>query len=541
MKKYLALLLAMLTFVSMFAGCGEKKEKEPEEPKIVYDDPRQEALVVVAEAYYARRSYFQYDDSRLVTGSAVNPVIYRWSRCHDVLENSPEDGTSQYTCYTNCAAWVHDVYLEAFDFDIVAWYVGLYHDDLEMRVMYHTVTGSETQEEKDALFEEFKSKLQVGDVINYNKIPSGAHTMLYVGEGKILHSTVPSGSGGGDYNYNDNVEKSESQGTIALTMVDEMHNDSTCSAYLWDKKSFSITRPLQKFPQMQISEKTQNRIDNLQNIVVEMTSSHPQSITADLGEEITFTFSIRNGRSKTATLAVEDIVPEGSTYVSGADKVEGNKVSWNVKVPAGETVKVSYTVKVNNDATLYDGGYIFSEDAKVGGVNVRCRPVYVGKHLTADQQKAIGTAAAAVSAGSLKGTDLAEKIYADAGVKISMDSATSILNGLYKSYKGTPDHKELNLSSKYLSMVAPTMYGGYYVANSDRFYSRTRGMRGIHIMAGDVIICKEKGKVTSFLYAGNNKVYDLDNATMLDSATSRNALWATIGHDVFIIVRPAMQ
>jgi len=517
-----------------------ERELYLKQPVPAYDDPRQEALVAVAKAFYARGVNFQYDDSRLVTGDVVQPVIYRWSRTHDVIENSPEDGTDQYTCYTNCAAWAHDVYLETFGFDVIAWIVGDFHDDPEMQILVHNVTDQETEEEKAEIEACFRASLQPGDVLNYYRRPVGGHTIVYVGEGIFLHSTAPDRIGG-SYLYDRKEEKFEPEGTIGCNTIDELFTPGN-RFYLWDRGRFSITRPLKKFPQMQITEKTKQRVKNLQGIVAQMLSSHPQSITADLGEEITFTFSLKNMRAESATLDIEDVVPEGSTYVGGGHKVEGRRVSFKVDIPAGETAKVSYTVKVNDDPALYNGGYIFSRNAKVGGVDIKCRPVYVGKHLSAEQQKAVEYAATNIGTRELKGCELAQAIYANAGMDIRLDSAEEILKGLYKPYKNKAAyHKEMNLKSSYVDMIAPTMYGGHYVANTDRFYSRTRAVTAMGIMVGDIVICMDGSTAHSYMYIGKNKVMDLERYTVFDPLKSDSILMSIIGYDKFAVLRPALK
>ena len=118
MKKITALILALLMLSLLFAGCAEKKgtassggttsgadETPDAEPTYrTFDNPYQEALVTYAEAMLARRTYVQYDDSRLVPGT--DPAIYRWQR----QTMAAEDYTSQLIGYTNCAAFTHDVY-----------------------------------------------------------------------------------------------------------------------------------------------------------------------------------------------------------------------------------------------------------------------------------------------------------------------------------------------------------------------------------------------------------------------------------------------
>ena len=68
MKRFLAFLLALISVLGMFAACGDEKEPaannntpitpiQPEEEVRTYDTAVQEAVVAVAEAYYARRTF----------------------------------------------------------------------------------------------------------------------------------------------------------------------------------------------------------------------------------------------------------------------------------------------------------------------------------------------------------------------------------------------------------------------------------------------------------------------------------------------------
>ena len=585
MKKLTALLLALMMLTAVFAGCGDSKtpdsssddkdnvqndvpndgaqadDKEQtdnqdqggdkdktntenndppatrEEPDPTtlreFDTPEQEALVVCAEAYYARKVYLQYEDTRMVQGNVVQPTYYRWQR----HENSPESLSSQYTGYTNCAAFCYDVYKEAFDLDIVHWYTAALNTATDMHVFYHTITGKETDAEKKEIEQRFRDTLQPGDILNcIHKGQDSGHAMLYVGDGKILHSS------GTVYNYEANKDMIEARGTVQYLELNEIFStEGTC--YFWGETAFVIVRPLIKYTDAQITEETKIRVEKMQNVYIEKLSSHTMGQTVDLGEEITYTFMVRNGRTHTIDIDITDVVPAGATYVSGADKVDGNNLSWNVKIASGETKKISYTVKVNDDPSLYDGGYIYSADAKVGGIGVTCRPVFVGKHLSTEDQDKITSACNSLGTTTLKGMALAQQIYANAGVKIDeLPNENDIIASLFTAYGTTMNHKSFNTESEYYSMVAPTMYGGYYVVRSDAYNKeRTRGIYGSQISAGDILVMKEVGKVQCYLYAGKNKAVDLTTGKLLDLAKTQEALLSCIGYDQFVVIRPAMK
>ncbi|MBR4303990.1 MAG: C40 family peptidase [Clostridia bacterium] len=498
-----------------------------------FDTPEQEALVVVAEAYYARKVYLQYEDTRMVQGNVTQPTYYRWQK----HENSPESLSSQYTGYTNCAAFCYDVYKEAFDLDIVHWYTAALNTATDMHVFYHTIRGNETEEEKKQIEQQFRDTVQPGDILNcIHKGQDSGHAMLYVGDGKILHSS------GTVYNYDTNKDVIEARGTVQYLELNEIFStEGKC--YFWGETAFAIVRPLIKYTDAQITEETKIRVEKMQNVYIEKLSSHTMGQTVDLGEEITYTFMVRNGRTHTIDIEISDIIPQYTTYVSGADKVEGDKISWQVKIPSGETKKISFTVKVDNNPELYNGGYIYSADAKVGGIGVTCRPVFVGKHLSQDDQAKITAACDTLGITTLKGIALAQEIYAKAGVQIDeLPHESDLIASLFKPYGTTMNHKEYNTQSEYFGMVAPTMYGGYYVVRSDAYNKeRTRGIYGSQISAGDILVCKEINKFQCYLYAGKNKVVDLTTGKLLDLGKTQEALLSTIGYDQFVVIRPAMK
>ncbi|MBO7275243.1 MAG: C40 family peptidase, partial [Clostridia bacterium] len=288
MKKLTALVLALVMLTAAFAGCSGKKDpaankpeptppvndpvtpadptpdkpvdpapvdptpvtpdppatREEPDPSTLreFDTPEQEALVVVAEAYYARKVYLQYEDTRMVQGNVTQPTYYRWQK----HENSPESLSSQYTGYTNCAAFCYDVYKEAFDLDIVHWYTAAMDKATDMHVFYHAITGKETDAEKKEIEQRFRDTIQPGDILNcIHKGQDSGHAMLYVGDGKILHST------GTVYNYEANKDMMEARGTVQYLELNEIFSpEGTC--YMFGETTFALVRPLIKYTDAKI-------------------------------------------------------------------------------------------------------------------------------------------------------------------------------------------------------------------------------------------------------------------------------------------------
>ncbi|MBQ7624315.1 MAG: DUF11 domain-containing protein [Clostridia bacterium] len=587
MKKVIALLLGALTLLTLFAACGEKAPAEttdvsgapdaqteettapetdtaapagsdttapatdtsaptaaetPDETPHYrkYDNPYQEAVCLFAESMLQRHRLVQYDDTRLVNYQPV--AVYRWQR----KTKAPEDYTKQLLGYTNCACFTYDCYYEALDYDIKYWYVRMYYAADPEEIMYsYDVKGDETPEDIARLKEEFVKILEPGDCICYLHDDSG-HAMLYAGEGRVIHSQAP---GGGNYDYSSKKDRVEPVGSISLDMIDDLFTPGYVRC-LPQQKSYIICRPLNKFKGGEVPEKSKNRAKNLQNVVVQKLCSKTIGQVIMPGEELTYTFDIQNLNNWKMDLEVRDVVPENTTYVSGADSVSGRNLSWDITVPKGERMTVSYTVKVNDDNSLY-GKKIFNDKATVGGVPCKTPAVYVRKHLSDDEKtKLAGTMDAVSKSGaSVFGLELAKSIYKDAiGMDISaaVTDEKSLMGTLFTPQTADPGIYDFNEDNKYFPLVAPAMYGGYYVLSITAFDGiRTRGPQTQHLEAGDIVVIsdnKEDTETQVYMVGAGNKIMCLNPGAvrMLDVAESNDILMGILGYTKFVILRPAM-
>ena len=556
MKKIVSVLLALLTAAALFSACGEKAPSAPEdisntedaaeeaavsapeqdeEPHYKqYDDPYTEAVCVYAESMLLRNEYVQYDDTRLMKdGGEWN---YRWMR----QKYACEDYTKQNTGYTNCAAFTYDCYFNALDYDIETWHTkDLYYTHQDRHVFAHENTGEETPEEKEKLEKEFRDALRPGDIIVYHKAGGVfGHAMLYVGDGEIIHSSAP---GGGNYDYENREEKAEPRGSINRISVDSLFADK--SANIWSRSRFAIVRPLKGYDKP-IPEKTKSRVKNLQNMLVQKTSSRARGQTVNPGEEVTYKIEIKNLNKWAMSLEVTDFVPEYTSYVSGGDSFSGDTLKWSVTVPKGDTVKLEYKVKVNEDA---QGKFIFTDKGSVGGVPVKCPGVYVATTLAGSELESMKNAAKAGGGLSVRGIELANKIYNDAlGKALPFESFEDAVNGCFKEGDNGSGYYKLNPKGKYFNMIAPGLYGGYYVELTDEFEGvRTRGPRTINLIAGDIVIFSPDQKdeeIMAYLYNGENALLPLTGpgSDTLELMESRNALLGALGYSRFVILRPSM-
>ncbi len=597
MKRISSSLLALILLLGCFAGCSNKPDTEstsqptqsaePSAPTggstnalpeisltdsngVVYTSLEQKAVVKTALAYLARGRRIQYDDSRLNGNSS--PHEYRWQ--HGV-RTSPEEYTAQYTGYTNCAAFTHDVYLAALDYRIGAYTTQLLMEKPKKERIYtYYPTGEETAEEKEAVETQFRSNLQMADiiVIRYNgKNTGNGHAMLYVGSkvlenvdgyrGTAAEGTEDTGnsnqdfhydiihSTGSSYKYATGTEKIESVGTIQMMSVDSLF-DGDSNRYVFEKLvSIAIVRPLNGF-KGSVPADTVNRMLYMENVMAEKLSSHTLGMTANPGDEVSFTFSVTNKNDHEVTLPVKDTIPANTTYVSGADTVDGTSVSWNVTVPAGMTATVSYTVRVSDDAPCGDS--VSCADGTVGGIPVVCPNIFIGHTLTADQQKALLAAVKEQTDAGLRGLALVNAAYHSVIGKSDLlpESGTELLNGIYNP---NTSYTLLNKNGPYLSMVAPGMFGGQYVtqrvlslneAQAGNWYEkiRTRLPGCDNLTVGDVFVASEDGactKLAMYLYTGNSMV-DLLTGKALDTTACEQVLEKAISYNRFVILRPSL-
>lgn len=219
--------------------------------------------------------------------------------------------------------------------------------------------------------------------------------------------------------------------------------------------------------------------------------------------------------------------------IDGNPSTERN-LSWNVELAPGEEKLVSYTVKVSDTA---DDGYAIacSTESSVGGVPVRSTRVYVGRTLTETEQKAILEAVYACINKGVKGAELVDLIYKTA---LGVDGiiGTSISDVCSAIFLTSGDKKALATEGKFAQMIAPTLYGGKNVLNSNRFYGeRTRFVWERNLVVGDVLIYAASSRF--YMYVGDGKFVDMETFKERDAY---ERLEETIGWREFAIIRPSL-
>jgi uncharacterized repeat protein (TIGR01451 family) len=268
-------------------------------------------------------------------------------------------------------------------------------------------------------------------------------------------------------------------------------------------------------------------MENLSGVRVDKLSSHKSSSSVNIGDEITFTFSVFNSNTYPVSLNIYDKVPANTVYVSGGESVTDGELTWTVAVGAGETVTVSYTVKVLEGTA--DGATVYGTDATVGGVSVKCPEIYVKRTLTAEEQNKIADAAAALMSEGTTLTGLAfvnevyyralgtENAFADTNADTVMTGA----NGAFVTDTTYSAHgHKLNPTGSYYKMLVPHLYGGYNFINiSGMSGDRTRLLKEQNLTVGDVIISRTSSALRIFLYVGGDKLINISSTPALDTVS----------------------
>ena len=484
----------------------------------------QNAVIETAKNYLLRGYRLQYDD----TTSCAN--AYRWQ----IRERAPEDYTSEYWGYSNCAAFTIDCHKYSWGYETEDFSTRHMDEKNPYKAFRYDVTGNESDKEKEQVKRDFFAELRPADIINvrYSKKNSG-HAMLHVGYGNIIHS------GGQNYNYSEQYPAETYENTIRIMRAENLFNAGDRRYVFSELKSIEIIRPLDTYNGT-IPENTKNRIKNLRGIVAEKLCSKKKYNCADRGEEIIFTFSIFNSNDESVSLDICDVVPNYTEYVGGAQKKDGDNLYWRVEVGADERVSISYTVKVKSDAPY--GEVICGKGAKIGGVSHTCPSIVIGKKLSDDEKKALLEAVRRYCGKGLGGIECANAIYKDvlgAERVFEANSTEDITDAMFDTV-GEKCRYKLKKDSLYARML-PTFnfYGGQSIAVNTFFADEAaRMVRPEYLMAGDVILSVKSTGAKFYIFTGDDIIEMASGESVGDKEAFTAHLLATKKY--FAVFRPSL-
>ena len=498
----------------------------------------QKAVIATAEAYLLRGDRGQYDAS-----STMSP-----NKRYERGEGKPEDYTSDSWKYTNCSTFTYTCYYFALNYDSGVNYStkNIMQTAQDQNVFYYAVTGKETAEEQKAIADRFYATLQPADIIVIRRTNDSGHALLYIGNGKIIHST------GGSYKtyatsglgYGVEAFEATYRYLNAYSIFDPKCDSGTAYTYYpfsGRVAQVGIYRPLRYF-NGSVPEETINRINNLQGIVVEKTASRLFGQTVNVGEKLTYTIKLLNSGNESKTLNITDKVPIGTTLVAAPGaSVNGSNLSWQVTIPAGEKAEVSFTVMVG---TNVPGNKLECNSATVGGVSVNCTNIFVANTLTTEQQQKIIAAVESLKNSSLRGPELANEIYKQAlGISVNIFEHTNpdtLHTVLYE--KKTGYSKYTLIANNYGAMAAPGLYGGmnFYCSDSGVHGELSRLPRDYNMIIGDLFFARSSSANSLYIYLGNGICWSLSK-NAADSLDMNGRIVRAFGYtNYYAVLRPSM-
>lgn len=478
----------------------------------------EKAIISTANAFLMRGARMQYADTRLVN----EPAVYRWER-----GKTPEDYTSDETGYSNCTGFVHDVYLNALGWDYGSFQLA--DAPQEMKAYTYKFTWDETDEEKAAIEKEYRSQLKVGDIVFYTR-SGNTHAMLYVGNGNMIHCSGNTYSG----------EKESEEAGVRYMQLDSLFDPLCSSRYVFQtekpRNALYIIRPSNMW-EGEFPQSTLDRIEKMDGVFAEKTCSSTLGQTVNQGDELEYTFTVENRSSVEKTVTITDSVPLNTSLIEGGKITNKRELEWKITLKPDEEKKISYKVKVSKEAE--NGSAILcSEKSKVGGLVTKAPAVFVGKTLTADEQKKVQKVVEKNIDLYSTGFELVNEIYKDV---LGIDN---ILGADVESFNSgilLQNNSNYTIASqgKYAQIIAPAQYGGKLVLNSQRFLGeRTRLTREKNLIVGDVIYIGGKYSYPEFyIYIGDGKLLDSATHSVEDFKVR---IESTIGRGAFAILRPSL-
>ncbi|MBQ7624191.1 MAG: C40 family peptidase [Clostridia bacterium] len=491
-----------------------------------------DALLSVAQAYYARGALAQYDDS--------STIYKRFS-----TSNLPENATVQKTLYLNCATFVHNVYKNAFGFNFggyaVTWNMLRQAVNADIKV-FSIPTGGITSEyggDVAAARAAFMSVLEPGDVIiKYSDSVGNGHAMLYLGNGMIVHSTSGHQSGGtSSYDMNIPAESYEARGTVCFDPVSVCIDENGSSFMFEDTWEVGILRPFLRG--LTPTEQTTRRMNNLSGLVVSRLTSAPEGTSVSPGADVTFTFSARNDTSSVKTVEFGEALDSNLTFKHGDFTYYSayGKYYKTLTIAPGETCFASYTATVKS--TVADGTVLACASATANGMTINATPVLVKNSFTP-----LYFAEKLESASKAGANDYAliSGVYSEAfGYTLPFTSASDLFSKVFTVSGGTASLNTASNTTR--ALVASNLYGGKDFREGSAA-SRIMTTAPNAIMPGDVIYYAADVNGASpalYLCVRPGVLAHTEGGAYLElsKADSGDIIESLFGQSVFCVLRPA--
>ena len=582
MKRLLALLLTVCLTLSL-AACGGTQtpevpttpelpaapetpavpetpetpaEQEPMLPEPDWTEPvynmeetvelRQKALLEMAMAYYNKGVFMQYDrgDVSNLDSNDGGPL-----RGKTLEANTPEEATKDLTLYQVCSSFLYDITYHSMGYrllDTVNNCVtkklsqGMGDDSL---VIFQIENTTATGQEKAAALRTVLGLLQPGDfIIYYSDSHGSGHSVLYLGDHDGDGAVSFMESGGKKYKYDTGVDVLEETGTHLIQPISYNFGESS-SQFLGKMSRYAVYRMTNLDPaKYPLTNAVKARL-TYPGLRIDRTVEGGYYGSVEAGGELTYTIEVTNCSAQDYTgIPVMDKVADNCRLLSvdGAD-AQFRHPTWDVSVKAGQTVTLSYTVRVCADAV----DAVVSAGGSFAGIPMNTLTTTI-QHFTPDSS-ALTTAAENAAAKGLTDIAFVNAVYAEAcGVDTGLTDTASLLGAHFTAEKriatdyskgGTyywPDRKNAG-------MIVPLYYGGRWVPTAEG--QRNFEPRICDLQAGDIIVIaqsglQEKSPVeTAWIYDGE-AVLSAQNGSIVK--VDQTEFTKLMMYDFYAVVRPSL-
>ena len=548
------------------------------------------ALMATSMAYVHRGNWLQYDQTSFTSAMGFS-TLYRRVISEHLM--APEQATPQNLYYTDCSAWTAAVYDEVFDFKFKqadgseatsTRHLVRYRDTNKTGIysnlcVYSWGDGSAvTDAEKASAMNDIHSIVQPGDILVYCNVkyePNAAkqegHAFLYVGNGYIVHCSGASQAamGGADYNVKAQHDKYELNGGMVVEPLEAFTSPDGYRNMFKQQNEVVVLRPFATGKCNTVTSQAQARLNGLVNIVAYKESSVTFGQTASKGQEITFTYHVKNLNNTAKTVEIVEPLPSSLTYVSGGKyDASSRKITISGSVGAGEEKTFTAKIKVSSSAS---GTIELLDTSTINGVYLNSSPIVVGKTMNTDEQYAISYLLSEMS-GQTDGYALAKALYSKIQCTLPFASATDALTSVleYHTSSSGGSSSTSSYSKHYVltdsntqgfSILAPHLFGGQYdfcnkpytccsqhgKNREERFsgpYMRTRSLLECYFVVGDLLVYAENPGESAkvYIYGGDSTFYTADSTgikTVRGSQTT-HFLESMMAKAAFCVLRPSL-
>ena len=462
----------------------------------------------VAEAYYRRGGMITYDQ--------------RYRR----LNTTPEEVTRQAVSYLDCSSFVNSVYYEAFGENVLgvpvtetnantANYAAFAKENIgvlpEVAGYWEPIQYT-TEEERAAAIEEIRGTLQPGDILIYRhgkSSDSNGHAMLYVGDGMFMHSTGSTtlyNASTPETSHNDRAGMVEMTTGTILKQGWSILFDNKSARYLMKNdssdviRSVAILRPLARG--LTPTDKTLHRME-IAGLALKKTVEPGISSAVEKGETVAFTLTVENHSSRAFTdLLLEDLLPEGLTFVSGNRDfaAEGNALSCRFSVGAFETLKIRWSARVASETPA--GTRLLCAGTRVSGMDLPALTLTVRGLSDEDLARVAEKALEDARNGKTVSDPLifAKDLYRDTlGVAFAdgFDSSAQLFDDFFAA---VGSEYVWNEESALSGVLVPKLYSGTLIHRHAEIFAVWFEE---NFMPGDLIFCETKGAFCLYVYVGD--------------------------------------